>query len=199
MNMVVNTEVLTIIENEYGLTSSWAIWAPPSNGDWSTKDSVGDLTPLHDIRRLQEQVNDEYIFVGLNPAEHNHSDAAKQVWGNFHSDDLRRAQDYKLRYALRDTPYWGSFMTDVYSGIVDTNANSAVKKATSTDTEQSIKDILRIRDLLGGKSTVVAMGSKAYAILKKTLPSDVCLKRITHYSSYVGLEKYREDVLHQLG
>ena len=35
------------------------------------------------------------------------------VWSNFHSDDNKRQNDYKLRFALMGTHFWGSYITDV--------------------------------------------------------------------------------------
>lgn len=143
------------------------------------------------------QLTEEYIFVGLNPARHDAVDTG-EPWGAFHSGDLRRAQDYKLRYALRHTKYWGSFMTDIYTDIIETNAKQAISKTTTQMTSKSINELLEIRSILGGHSIIVAMGNKAYQILSKQLPTDVLLKKIKHYSSFVNIDEYRSQILDQL-
>lgn len=48
-------------------------------------------------------------------------------WANFHSDDNKRQNDFKLRYALMDTPYWGSYITDVIKSHFDTISTNVVK------------------------------------------------------------------------
>lgn len=186
------------LREEFGFTSSWAIWETPVNGNWKGKDSVSDMTPFLNEETLIRSLNDKYIFVGLNPAVHDHVPHSVLPWENFHSGDARRSQDYKLRYALHGTEYWGAFMTDIYTGIADTNSTSAMKKVTDRATNESIQNVLRIRTLLGNKAIIVAMGTKAYDVLIKNLPSDIGIKMIMHYSAYVNLDVYREKVLKQL-
>ena len=187
------------LKTEFGYNSSWAIWAVPKSGNWKSKDSVADMTPFQDEKELIQSLNGNYIFVGLNPAVHNHVPHSLMVWENFHSSDAKRSQDYKLRYALQGTQYWGSFITDIYTGIADTDSASAMKKVTGKATADSIGNLLRIREILGGKAVIVAMGTKAHAILKKNLPTGIELKVITHYSAYVNIDDYRKNVLQQLG
>lgn len=195
---MVDYQQYSILLKEYGSTSSWAIWAAPTNGNWRSKDSMSDMTPFSRTEDLLKSLNGDHIFVGLNPAVHIQMSHNPIPWENFHSGDIRRSQDYKLRFALRETKYWGAFMTDLYSEIKDTNSNSAIKKVTVSLTKESINSLLHIRSLLGGKASIIAMGSKAYAVLKNNLPNHVNLKMITHYSSYVNIEAYRDKVLKQL-
>lgn len=145
-----------------------------------------------------KQLNDSYIFVGLNPAAHDQAAQSIQPWGNFHSGDKKRSQDYKLRYALCGTEYWGAFITDVYPEIIDTDSNSTMKKVTLKGTEDSVKTILDIWQLLGERATIVAIGNKAYSVLRKWLPTDIVLKKIRHYSSRMNIDQYKETVLQQL-
>ena len=151
-----------------------------------------------DEEKLLASLNGDYIFVGLNPAAHEYTPHVIVPWENFHSSNIKRSQDYKLRYALRGTKYWGAFITDIYPEIVDTDSASAMKKATKTATKESINNVLRIREILGGTATIVALGTKAHAVLKKHLPKDVELKKIMHFSAYVNIEDYRSKVLIQL-
>lgn len=189
--------VYDALRDKFAMTSSWAVWSEPENGNWKSKSSIANLGCLMESSELLKELNGDYIFVGLNPARHNVIDTG-EPWGAFHSGDTKRAQDYKLRYALRGTKYWGAFMTDIYSGIIETNAKNAIDKTTPQMTSDSIEDLLEIRNFLGGKSIIVAMGNKAYKILSKHLPTEVHLKKIQHYSSYVNIDKYREQILEQL-
>ncbi len=194
---MISEKVYEKLLDQYAYTSSWAVWAEPENGNWKSKSGITDLKCMENLPALLEQLTGEYIFVGLNPAHH---DVAKkgEPWSAFHSNDLRRAQDYKLRYALRNTKYWGSFITDIYTGIIETNAKQAISKTTAQMTSDSIKELLEIRSILGGDPIVVAIGNKAYKILSKQLPADITLKKIQHFSSFVNIENYRSQVLDQL-
>ena len=186
------------LKKEFGYRSSWAIWAAPKKGDWTKKDSVSDMNIFLDEKKLIHALNDDYIFVGLNPAVHDHVPHIQMAWENFHSSDNKRSQDYKLRYALHDTPYWGSFMTDVFTKIVDTDSTSAMKKVTDRATADSINSLLHIKERLGGKAVIVAMGTKAYKVLKRHLPVDIELMKIYHYAARVNLDEYRKKVLDAL-
>lgn len=202
-------EAFETLKEEFGLGSSWAVWATLPDEEMKGKTAVEDLTPFEDEDALLGVLNGDYIFVGLNPAVHDNDWASERTpgnpvyWTNFHSGDKRRAQDYKLRYAFFDTPYWGSFMTDIYTAIADTDAASALKRTTPEMTEQSVRTILRIREILGGSATIVAMGNRAHRILAdycgKHPELDIPLKRIRHASAFGGAARYREKVLSQLG
>ena len=194
---MIDKNVYDALKNKFSSTSSWAVWASPENGNWRSKDSISDLSCLVESPELLEQLTGDYIFVGLNPASHNVIDTG-EPWSAFHSGDTKRAQDYKLRYALRGTEFWGSFMTDIYTGIVETAAQQAINKASPEVTRNSIANLLEIRNILGTHSTIVAMGSKAYRILMKELPEDVELKKIHHFSDRVNIDTYRMEVLEQL-
>ena len=190
---MVSRKVFDKLKELYGTTSSWTIWAEPVNGNWKTKDAVSDMTPFKEEDELIGSLNGDYIFVALNPAVHNLLHP-QSVWENFHSNDSRRSQDYKLRYALYGTDYWGSFITDLYVDIHDTNSGSAMGMVTNARTRAAIDDLCYIRELLGGHATIIALGGKTYTVLKKNLPEGVLLKKIMHYSNYINPEKYRENV-----
>lgn len=196
--IMLNFDIYMKLREEFGYTSSWAVWAAPKSGNWKSKDNVFNMTPFHNETELLKSLNGDYIFVGLNPAVHDQKDHSVEVWENFHSSDAKKSQDYKLRYALKDTMYWGAFITDVYTGIADTYSDSTMKKVTKSATLESMVNVLRIREILGGHATIVAMGTKAHAVLKKNLPEDIELKMITHYSAYVNIDNYRDTVQKQL-
>lgn len=195
---MITSEVYEELKEKFGPTASWTVWEEPANENWKSKDSISEMTPFKDPVELSGILNDNYIFVGFNPAQHD-TDHIASDWENFHSGDARRSQDYKLRYALRDTPFWGSFITDIYPEIIDTDLSSAKRKINKKATDKSISNILSARKILGDKAVIVAVGRAAYDVLKDKLPDNIVLKKILHYSSYVNIDKYRETVLKQLG
>lgn len=193
----------------FGGNSSWAVWAKPEKGNWSSKDSIADLDCVwcggDEYKSIDDYAKErfnnikdvKYVFVGLNPSDHNcdncsytHIDKCednnrkqkakekgKELWSNFHSACTIKSQDYKLRKALYDTDYWGSFITDIKPDV-ETDSN----KISTTPTEESIKMVNSIISLFGEKITFIAIGSKSCTILQKILPENVNLKKITHYS-----------------
>jgi hypothetical protein len=83
------------MKKKYGSVASWAIWAEV--GD-TLKSKVGDLTIFNNYKIL-ESLNPKVILVGLNISR---NDIEKPL-ANFHSS-LLLAQDFKLRFALKNTP-----------------------------------------------------------------------------------------------
>lgn len=193
--MISKEQYDSLIRKQYGATSSWTIWAKPDNDLWKTKSNIADISFFQN-EDIINYLCPDYIFVGLNPSKHSNSAACTELWRNFHSGDAKKSQDYKLRYALKDTKYWGCFITDVFPTIIEKDSNCAMKKTNKSMTTESIEMILQARDILGGHAVIVAVGGKAYKILKKGLSgTNACLKKITHYSYRINIDKYRQSVL----
>ena len=111
-----------------------------------------------------------------------------RVWGNFHSTDNRRQNDYKLRYALKNTKFWGAYITDL-NGIKETNSN---KVSVSAADVCSFKEEIA---LLGTKPVLIALGNKVYNALMKYLSEEYTIVKIKHFSCYISKEAYREAIL----
>ena len=105
--MPVSLEQFKKIKSKYQYLSSWAIWA--TEGE-TPKSNIGDLTVLDpDINKnLLRQLNPEVVFVALNISRGD----IKIPLGNFH-DHRPVATDFKIRFAFKDTPFWGGYMTDI--------------------------------------------------------------------------------------
>ena len=71
---------------------------------------MGDLSVLDpDVNRhLLSQLNPNVVLVGLNISTWDIEDP----FANFHSK-RPVAQDYKIRFAVKDTDLWGAYMTDI--------------------------------------------------------------------------------------
>lgn len=109
---MISQENYDILKEKYGDASSWAVW----NTDYA------DSKPSHNINDLSvfdspnlSELNTGFVFVGLNrsgkPKNGNAEkkpDKPKDPWFNFHAG----RNDFKLRYALQGTRYWGSYITD---------------------------------------------------------------------------------------
>jgi hypothetical protein len=89
------------LEKEYGKYSTWAVWS-------YLKDRERDVTC---IKENLDYLNSRYVLIALNIS------SEIGIWGNFRGRHCR-----KLKYALNDSPLRGSYMTDLFKGIVEPNS-----------------------------------------------------------------------------
>ena len=111
-----NRENYEYLRKNFGSVSSWAIWSIPENP--TDKKLINDLS-MFDKEKIDETLktlNNNYVLVGLNAAEHDINNLPAD-WSNFHSNDISKQKDYKLRYALMNTPFWGSYITDIIKWV----------------------------------------------------------------------------------
>ena len=188
-NNLITKEKFYSIKEKYGRVASWAIWA---HEDKEPKSNMGDLTVLDPEinKNLLSELNPNVVLVGLNFSE----DVNHKPFENFHAGG--KFTDFKTRYALRDSPYWGGYMTDIIKDYSEKESGELVKYLkTNKAFEQSNVESFRqeLRDIGVEKPTLVAFGNAVYDILKRNLPEFEIVK-ITHYAHFVSKEKYREEV-----
>lgn len=107
---MIDLERYEMMKERYGQYGSWAVWHPAGN---SPKSFTDNMEWVNDPNLLNI-LNTGYVFVGLNWSS-THGDVTHGgtiPWANFHSG-YSRQNDYKLRFALAETKYWGSYITDV--------------------------------------------------------------------------------------
>ena len=184
------------LEEKFGQVGSWAIWAEPGE---NAKSNTADMS-VFDNPDLLKLLNTDLVFVGLNQAVHDRKDGYKGSWANFHSDDNKRQNDFKLRYALMDTPYWGSYMTDVIKSHFDTISTNVVKGISEKEipVEKHIETLKKELKILGGKPILVALGGDVYNILKNYLADEYKIIKVYHYSYRISKEKYKEHLLEKI-
>ena len=114
-------ETFQKIRNKYGYCASWALWADEGE---TLKSNVGDLTILDPDENadLLAQLKPEFILVGLNISR----TLGVEPLANFH-DSKPYATDYKIRYALKGTIFWGAYMTDIIKDFDEVSLNSHSK------------------------------------------------------------------------
>ena len=192
---MVKKECFEKIREEFGLCGSWAIWTAP--GD-SPKSNTGDMAWADDPS-LNEKVGTGFVFVGLNWAG-GHGDQNKSgtiKWKDFHSD-YQYQNDYKLRFALSGTKYWGSYITDIIKYYPETDSSKVVAllKRNPEIVKKNVADFERELYLLGEQNPIlVAMGSASYNVLQTYLGDKYKIVQIKHYSYTISKENYREEVL----
>ncbi len=185
---MVTKEKFEFIKEKYGHWTSWAIW--PAAGD-TPKSNVGDLS-IFSGNDFLHHLNPEIILVGLNISRGD----IKFPLANFH-DARSEATDYKIRYALKDTPFWGGYMTDI---IKDFNEKESGKMMaylrTNKEFEKNNAAIFQeeLNDLGCVNPTIIAFGRDAYSILCRNFKDQYKILKIPHYANYSSKEKYREEV-----
>lgn len=89
--------------SKYGPYSSWAIWNDEKPVDTGIIDQ--NINQLHS----------QFVLLGLNISR-----PLAGAWSNFHDNSHAR----KLRYACNNTKLRGSYMTDIFKGIVQPNSGN---------------------------------------------------------------------------
>lgn len=193
---MVEKKVYEQLKEEYGHVASWAVWREPSG---AIKSNMGDVS-MFDDKSILEVLNPNYVFVGLNGSGvHDDYMDMKRPWHNFHSSKSS-GHDYKLRYALMDTPYWGAYITDAIKDLPEVDSGKVSSYLDKhPDLEIKAMDILRREiEMLGGNPVVICLGVKSYELVSKYLGNQFTVKKITHYSYQIGPIAYREHVLNVL-
>ena len=184
---VISNERYDYIKEKYGHMSSWAIWSK-QNG--KTKSGMEDISFFYNpSKKTLETLNPNIILVGLNISE-----KIDRVFGNFHPDKTK-AQDYKTRYALQDTMFWGAYMTDIIKSFEEKISGNLMKylsKNKRFEKENIEKFEQELVDIGSHNPIIIALGNDSYKILKRNLPKNKVYK-VSHYSAYITKEKLRTE------
>ena len=196
---MISREQYELLKSEFGTVSSWAVWAPQRD---TVKSGTGDLS-VFERKDILEVLNPNYVFAGLNASSthvQQNAGAGIRVWANFHSSDNRRQNDYKLRYALENTPYWGAYFTDIikYHAEVDSNKVAKFLRGHPEVVKENIALFYREIELLGTKPVLIALGDKTYEIMDAYLQGQFKIVKVKHYSYTIGKEDYRKEMLKAL-
>lgn len=190
---MIEKNIYESLKEKYGHVASWAVWRRTSG---AAKSNMKDVS-MFESEDILEVLNPNYVFVGLNGSGvHDDYMDMSRPWHNFHSSNPS-GHDFKLCYALMDTPYWGSYITDAIKGLpeVDSGKVVAYLKSHPEMINKNMEILRREIEMLGDHPIIVAMGGKSYELVSKYLGKQFTVKKITHYSFTIGKENYREHVL----
>ncbi|MCA9767046.1 MAG: hypothetical protein KC455_11590 [Carnobacterium sp.] len=191
---MISQKVYEDLNREYGKVASWSLWAEV--GETPTS-NTGDMSLFLD-REILKKLRNDLVFVALNASVHeDRKDSYTGSWANFHSDDNKAQRDFKLRYALVNTPFEGQYITDVIKNHPDKNSAAVIKyveEHPETATE-NIKVLKKELTILGGNPVIIALGQDAYNILKNNLDENDTLLLMTHYSDYRNKESLRVEAI----
>jgi len=184
-----------LTRQKHGDYASWAVWA---DAGAKPKSNVGDLSVLDPDANpdLLGLLREDIVMVGLNFSRA----IITRPFCNFH-DPSPEAQDFKIRYAFKGTEYYGAYMTDIIKNFTVLKSGDLRKQLTPSLIRESTDIFLReMSDLGATRPTVIAFGADAHGLIAEWIPREAYsrLVKVTHYSHYVGKERYRDDVIRTL-
>jgi hypothetical protein len=185
------------IKQKHGRYASWAVWADASE---KPKSNMGDVSHFKNESVLSLLKND-VVMVGLNFSR---PVLDSEPFINFH-DGRPRANDFKIRYAFKDSPYYGAYMTDIIKFHEELDSKKVMKwlKEHPEKIEENLKTFRKeMQDLKATAPLILAFGKDTHKLLSENLNKneyDHRLIRLTHYSHYIGKEDYKEAVFREIG
>jgi hypothetical protein len=175
------------IKEKYGNISSWAVWTEQVN--IRSKLGMDDISFFQNPTQITLNVlNPNIILVGLNISE-----KIKRVFGNFHPDKTS-AQDYKTRFALHGSMFWGAYMTDIiksYEEKISGNLMKYLSKNKDFEKENIKMFEQELIDIGSENTIIVAFGNDSYNILKRNFKDKYKIYKVPHYSAFIQLEALR--------
>jgi len=183
------------LKEKYGHVSSWTIWREPGS---TPKSNTDDMSIFED-ENITNELNDEFVFVALNGAG-NHGVQEDKVWKNFHSS-YPYQNDYKLRYALMNTDFWGSYITDIIKECHESNSKKVVSyfRDHPDEIERHIHLFKEELNYLSDENPIlIALGNDSFNILNDNLSSEYKIYKIMHYFARINKEDYKKEVWKEL-
>lgn len=191
-------DVYDLLKEKYGSFASWAVWDKPPKGREKSKENVGSMEWANDETKLLKRLKSEYVFIALNAALGKRISSKKRLaWKNFHSENPEAA-DYKLRYAVAESPFEGSYITDLFKGV-PTKTGKELKKKLEENPSLIGKNLTILKaelSQISKKPILVALGRDTEKYLNEMLRDDNFeIVYLPHYSARLNLERYREQLL----
>ena len=180
------------LKEKYGHVSSWTIWREEGK---TPKSNTDDMSIFED-EDICDKLNDKYVFVALNWSS-THGVQEDKPWKNFHSS-YRYQNDYKLRYVLWETQFWGSYITDIIKEYPELNSKKVVNEIQKGNIK--IEDHINkfkeeLNCLSDEKPILIAVGNDSFNILYDNLHEEYDIHKITHYAARIKKKDYKEEVL----
>lgn len=213
----------------YSALASWAVWESNSNdGEFKKEKDLVENINFSNYKSCLQKSNT--VFLAMNPGGTFNEDEAKKAtrirkaskrsWSNFHN--VGKSRDYLLAQAIKNTPEWGSYMTDIFP-IVGSDSSVITKFINSKENKEIVEKLILEFDeemsLLFSKDKEVKLlciGKSSYNWANKFLVnSNIPLKKtyktfyLPHYSGAnnggiknkaieLGVENYYPTVIKTL-
>lgn len=176
--MAVSRELFNTIREEYGEYASWAIWA--ENDDYNGGVEGMDVDIFRNVSmEILSELNPNFVLLGLN-----WSTGRPRILMNFHSRDSNIG---KLRYAIRNSPLHGAYMTDLIKNHSEPNSKELMRFLRSNPEveKENVRSLEKEISMLGTeKPIIIANGKNVYQILERNgLIARYKVIKVTHYSA----------------
>ncbi len=195
---MITRDLFEIIKNKYGYVASWAAW--DAVGD-KPKSNMGNMAIFEpdSYSSILQILNVNVVLVGLNVSR---DVKFEKPFMNFH-DSSPYANDFKIRYALRETPFYGAYMTDIIKNLAMVSSKDVLEhlKENPEIVEENINSLREELLLIqSSKPIIIAFGADTFDILKTNLNKNEYsnLVKLTHYSHQISKENYKKEVYSQL-
>jgi|ERR1700683_1180391 len=195
---MIDIQQFEYIKRKHGSYASWAVWADASE---KPKSNMGDVSHFKDETVLRVLKNN-VVMVGLNLSRGPVSEQS-EPFVNFH-DSNPRANDFKIRYAFKDSPYYGAYMTDIIKFLEEVDSKNVTKHLR--EHPQIVEENMmmfreEMQDLRATAPVILAFGKDTHKLLNENLKQNEYhrLIRLTHYSHQIGKEAYKEAVFREIG
>lgn len=191
MKQMVTKEYYINIANKYGEFASWAVWADQGE---KPKSNIGDISifNLNINPNILNQLNPNVVMVALNFSRK----IETATFVNFH-DKRPRGQDFKIRYAFKNTKYYGAYMTDIIKDFEE-KISEKVSSYLRNNPKFKLQNVsLFEKELIDLKSKdplIIAFGNQTYEILDQAFQNKYRIIKIPHYSKRISKENYRNEV-----
>ena len=190
---MIDKKTFNKIKITYGDCASWSIWKEVGETPKSNMEDLNILDPQQNHNLLSE-LKPNVVFVGLNTSK---DISGLEPFSNFHPTNPF-ANDYKTRFALKDTELWGGYMTDIIKKHEELHSLSVVKHLRKYPevVDENIETFRKeLKDLGTKNPTIIAFGNAAHSILKRKLKDEYKILKVYHYSYFrINKERYREHV-----
>lgn len=132
---------------KYGDYASWAIWDDNNVRDTSI------------IEKNIMELHSKYVLLGLNA-----SGNLMSKWSNFHF--VRH--DRKLRFACNNTELRGSYMTDIFKGVVEPKSSFISEKLSDEIIQENVELFNQeMKDVnVNDKTIIIVFGTPSSIIAK---------------------------------
>ena len=182
--------------------SSWAVWADEGDKGDKYSSNMEDLS-IFDEETILDVLNPNIVLVAFShagPDRDNIRDIYKmKSFQNFHGSK----NDARLRFALKGTPLWGAYMTDIIKTIAHAKIPEVKKilKENPGEEEHNIDLFLEeLKELKVEKPILVALGAAVHDMLEKHSNGKLSkfrIEKIMHFSAqgkWQVRETYRDRV-----
>lgn len=181
--------------SQYEATASWAVW--PTSETYTAKSDLA--LPMDGLDAL---LHKRTVILGLNRGN---SSQSYVPWGNFHTSG--RHNDHFLAAAFKDTPHWGSYMTDLLSEVNSKSRTLDLRKEVlGTDIHDLIAELKVLAPenplfILIGKQAARSFEEHSELVAQALSQTDVRWVTVPHYSAANGRshqndpQRYRDLVL----